>query len=190
MYVWKSCPPHTPRIIACWSIGQRCLWLCDYSWIFCTMYCFTLPFCFSLLIYFILGKRVSWVSVLRRCSVQTVWDTVLSLMWYGFQFCKMTCSRVLRRGYWQGRPSPLSQWCIWRIPSISAKFIFPPYFRSIYVFLPNLRFLLCPILPMMHLCIMLYTYWTPLSTDKPLQAVIPIKLCQKFDDVSLHNCVA
>jgi len=47
---------------------------------------------------------------------------------------------------------------------------FPVYFRKIYTFPPisakltvfYLRFCLPPILTMMHLCIMLYTYWTPL----------------------------
>jgi len=31
------------------------------------------------------------------------------------------------------------------------------------MFLPNLRFFASPCLTMMHLCIMLYTYWTSLN---------------------------
>ena len=51
-------------------------------------------------------------------------------------------------------------------PPISTKFInrprspISPSFHSIYLFLNNLLFLLPSILTMMHLCIMLYTYWT------------------------------
>jgi len=61
---------------------------------------------------------------------------------------------------------PLSQWCILYIP---------PYFHKIYKcplvsfnlrFLLNLCFLLPPILTRLHLCIMLYTYWTPLSSSQ------------------------
>jgi len=70
-----------------------------------------------------------------------------------------------------GAPIPLSQWCILYIlpisttyinSPISAKFInFSPHFCSIYAILLNLRLFPSPILTMMHLCIMLYTYWTP-----------------------------
>jgi len=37
-----------------------------------------------------------------------------------------------------------------------------PYFCKIYVLGQNIRVLLPPILTMMHLCIMIYMYWTPL----------------------------
>src|SRR6218665_1756365 len=56
----------------------------------------------------------------------------------------------------------LSQLCTLHIPHISAKFI---NFHLIFVeftFLHNLCFFLPPILTMLHLCSMLYTYWTSL----------------------------
>jgi len=40
---------------------------------------------------------------------------------------------------------------------------FSPVLVELRIFLLNLRFFLPPILTMMHLCIMLYTYWTPLN---------------------------
>ena len=40
-----------------------------------------------------------------------------------------------------------------------------------FTFLLNLRFLFPPILIMMHLCIMLYTYWTPLVVGSVLVSV-------------------
>ena len=77
-----------------------------------------------------------------------------------FQICGLTCVWDMNH---QGCPFPLSQWCLLNFPPICTKFInFLLYFSSINVFLPNLRFLLPPILTMMHLCIILYTYWTPL----------------------------
>ena len=74
----------------------------------------------------------------------------------------------------QERPSsfPISQWCILHIlpyfpfftfSSISTIFFNFPYFRSIYGFWINLRVLAYSYLTTMHLCIMLYTYWTPLQ---------------------------
>ena len=56
-----------------------------------------------------------------------------------------------------GASISLSQWCILHIPAISIKVLNFPYFPSIY------DFLLSPILTMMHLCIILYTYWMPLT---------------------------
>jgi len=44
------------------------------------------------------------------------------------------------------------------VPYFLKIYTFPPYFRKIYVSWLNLRFLLSPILTMMHLCIILYTY--------------------------------
>src|SRR6218665_3998418 len=56
---------------------------------------------------------------------------------------------------------------------ISAKFLNSPYFRSNYVLLASFTFLLPPILTMMHLCIMLYTYWTPLLITRRPTAYRP-----------------
>src|SRR6218665_1177530 len=59
--------------------------------------------------------------------------------------------------------------------TISAKFLNSPYFRSNYVLLASLTFLLPPILTMRHLCIMLYTYWTPLLiTRRPTAYRLPL----------------
>ena len=68
---------------------------------------------------------------------------------------------------------PQTQWCILHIPPnfrkylkfppISTKFINTPLFSLNLGFLLNLRFLLPHILTMMHLCIMIYTYWTTLT---------------------------
>src|SRR6218665_2214509 len=56
---------------------------------------------------------------------------------------------------------------------ISAKFLNSPYFRSNYVLLASLTFLLPPMLTIMHLCIMLYTYWTPLLIPRRPTAYRP-----------------
>src|SRR6218665_1178185 len=58
-------------------------------------------------------------------------------------------------------------------PPISTNFIFfPTYFRKSYkfplflfnlVFVPSFGFFFPPTWTMMHLCIMLYTYWEPLA---------------------------
>src|SRR6218665_2070478 len=59
-------------------------------------------------------------------------------------------------------------------PPISEKITFPlfslnyytsPYVRSSYVFRLHFRFLASPILTIMYLYVMLYTYWTPLPTE-------------------------
>jgi len=50
----------------------------------------------------------------------------------------------------QGRPSPKPMMHTIAYPPISGKFINLPYFRSIYVLLPNLGFLRPPILTIMH----------------------------------------
>ena len=64
----------------------------------------------------------------------------------------------------------------------------PPYFGSIYVFLPDLRFLLPHILTMMHLCIMLYTYWTPLpcnttTPSRPVSVLLNFVCWRKKGDI-------
>ena len=61
---------------------------------------------------------------------------------------------------------PLRQWCVLHIPHIFTEFINFPYFREIDVFC-LIYFFVSPVLTMMHktmmhLCIMLYTHWTPL----------------------------
>src|SRR6218665_3024588 len=53
---------------------------------------------------------------------------------------------------------------------ISTKFInFLPHFRKIYVVWLNLRFLLPPIFTVIHLCIVLYAYRTPLEREQLLK---------------------
>ena len=53
-----------------------------------------------------------------------------------------------------------------KLPPISAKCMNSPYFRSIYVFLHNYGNVFAPpILVMMRLRTMLYTYWTPLPLE-------------------------
>jgi len=66
-----------------------------------------------------------------------------------------------------GASIPLRQWCILHIPLISKKFINFHIFMNFPLFLQNLRFLLPPILTMIHLCIMVYTYHTPLGKNFP-----------------------
>ena len=73
----------------------------------------------------------------------------------------------------QGSPSPVSHWCKLHISAISTKFIdFPSISSNFPMFSLNLRFLLnlrsfaSPILTMMHLRILFYTYWTPLRLPK------------------------
>ena len=79
-------------------------------------------------------------------------------------------------------------------PPISAKFVnFPvnltkfknlPLFSFNLRFSLNFRFLLPPILTMMHLCIMLYTYWTPLwLTTTQLMNYMP------FYDIQINTTV-
>ena len=54
------------------------------------------------------------------------------------------------------------------IPYFCKIYEFPPISVQFTAFLSNLRFLLPPILTMMHLCITLYTYWTPLGWGRPI----------------------
>ena len=97
----------------------------------------------------------------------------------------------------QGRPSPLSQLCILHIIPIYAKFRdflppnsakfrnAPPYFRSIYFLSLINDFSSPPILTMMHvLCIMLFTYWTPLSKTSETVTVYKNRLLGWFIDCS------
>ncbi len=70
--------------------------------------------------------------------------------------------------------SPLFSLFQYISPCFGKTCTFPPYFRKIQTLPPrliqftifrlHLRFFL-PILIMMHLCVMLYTYWTPLNTS-------------------------
>ena len=73
----------------------------------------------------------------------------------------------------QGASIPSNSMHIEYSPYSPKIYKFPSYFRRIYTFphsfvqftffgLIYVLFLLPPILTMMHLCIMLYTYWTPL----------------------------
>src|SRR6218665_2551776 len=51
---------------------------------------------------------------------------------------------------------------IYKSPLFSQSVSISHHFSSMYVFLPDLCFLLLHILTMMHVCIILYMYWTPL----------------------------
>ena len=60
------------------------------------------------------------------------------------------------------------------MPPISAKFFNFPLFSFNLTFFAQFRFFgFPPVLTMMHLCIMLYTYWTPLSDYIMRVAVLP-----------------
>src|SRR6218665_3048684 len=61
---------------------------------------------------------------------------------------------------------------------------FPPYFLSIDVLLPNLLFFDPPILTMRHLCIMLYTNWTPMFV------IIVIRYCYRAYVILLEHVIA
>src|SRR6218665_343999 len=106
----------------------------------------------------------------------------------------------------QGLPAPVSHLCTLHIPSliqqdfeispISTKYRNFPLFSSSldFCFLLNLRFLLPPILTVLHLCIMFDTYWTPFiartsNTHRYSFYVVGPTSCNNlFSDV--HTCLA
>jgi len=58
-----------------------------------------------------------------------------------------------------------------------------PCFRSIYVFFLNLRYFASPpILTVMHLCIMLYSYWMPLDLASPMDDFFIVISCKATID--------
>ena len=62
---------------------------------------------------------------------------------------------------------PQSKRCILHIPSYFCKiYTLSPHVHKIYIFCLVYVFCFPPILTMMHLCIMLYMYWMPLTVCK------------------------
>ena len=109
----------------------------------------------------------STVSADTTCTTAVRWGS-----WgIGHWTLQITCSRGVH---------PLSQWWLLHILSISTKFINSLYFRKTYKFRLFSFNLLPPILGMIHLRIMVYTYLSPLTcrgsnTDWTLSEATSVK---------------
>jgi len=107
--------------------------------------------------------KISWYKILllqlltARATARTKVFLPWHLPWHGL---------VWRR---------YCQWCILHItPYFQKNCKFPLYFLSIDVFWVNLRFFTHPILTMVHLRIVQYTYWTPLCLSLCLAFSLPV----------------